>query len=166
MLITLLYIDFLCVSLIIFIRFTPRSAVTGFKVWTSLRLLINTSRTLPYHNCTTVCKNAHLFQLIFTGIYCHLKKKKRTCPGWCASVGWVLSCKMKGRGFHFWSAHMPRLWVWPLFGVLTKSHQSMFPCHINVSLPPPKRLWQFERQRLHLIAAFNSYRLLLVRLTL
>ena len=36
---------------------------------------------------------------------------RQCCPGWCGSVGWMLSCKLRGCWFNSWSGHMPRLRV-------------------------------------------------------
>ena len=50
----------------------------------------------------------------------------KNCPGQCGSVGWASSCKPKSHGFNSQSGHMPRLQVWFLVGVHTRSNQSMF----------------------------------------
>ena len=44
------------------------------------------------------------------------------------------SCKPKGHRFNSRSGHIPRLQIWSPVRVRTKSNQSMFLSHINVSL--------------------------------
>ena len=37
-------------------------------------------------------------------------------PDWCGSVGWVSSCRAKGRQFNSRSGHVPELWARSLVG--------------------------------------------------
>ena len=46
------------------------------------------------------------------------------------------SCEPKGRGFNPWSGHTPRLWVRSPVRAHTRGNQSMFPTHVEGSLPP------------------------------
>ena len=48
------------------------------------------------------------------------------CPYWCGSVGWVLSCKLKGHWFNSWWVHVPGLWVRSLVGGIQKAADHCF----------------------------------------
>ena len=61
-------------------------------------------------------------------------EEKWFCPGQCGSVVWASSCAPKGHQLDSASGHIPRLRVWSLVGVYTRSNWWMFPIHINVSL--------------------------------
>ena len=57
-------------------------------------------------------------------------------PDRCGSVGWASSCKAKDLLLDPQSGHLPGLWVQSPVRVHTRSNQSMFLSHIDVSLPP------------------------------
>ena len=57
-----------------------------------------------------------------------------TSPGPVAHLVGVVSHATKRCGFDSQSGHILRLWVWSLIGASTRSNQSMFLDHINVSL--------------------------------
>ena len=61
-------------------------------------------------------------------------------PGQGSSVGWVSSCKLKGRGFNSRSGHTPGLRVQSPAAVCARGSGSMFLSHIGVSLPLPLSL--------------------------
>ena len=56
-------------------------------------------------------------------------------PDWCGSVGWALSCKLKGRHFNSQSGHLPGLWARSPVGGLCARGNQLFLLHISESLP-------------------------------
>ena len=57
-------------------------------------------------------------------------KTKPRSSNWCGSVGWVLSCKLKGRQFNSQSGHMP--------GLQTKSQLMFLSLSFSLSSPRSK----------------------------
>ena len=53
-------------------------------------------------------------------------KTNKLCPGWCDSVGWASSHKVKGRWLDSQAGHTPRLQVQFLVRAHTRGNQSMF----------------------------------------
>ena len=86
--------------------------------------------TLVINECTIIfflVTFKHLFsKMIFLNI-----KSRLFCPGWCASVDWVLACKPKGGQFDSQSGHMPGLQA--SRGHVKCNHTLMF---LSLFLPP------------------------------
>ena len=57
------------------------------------------------------------------------------CPDQYGSVGWGLSCKVKGRWFDSWSGHTPGLWAQSPVRLWARGNRSMLLSHIAVSNP-------------------------------
>ena len=70
-------------------------------------------------------------------------KKHPVCPGQCGSIGWALSCKLKGSRFDSWSGHMPVSRVWSLVGVCARGNQLMF----ISSFSPPSLLYKTNTRK-------------------
>lgn len=65
--------------------------------------------------------------------------KMRLSSSWLGGYDWLELCSIyrpKGCGFHSWSVHTPRLWVWPLIRVCMGGNKSIFLSHwyFSVSL--------------------------------
>ena len=84
----------------------------------------------------TVISSQHRCHLLSRVSLTHLIWNKHPCPGQCGSVDWASSLKPKGSRFYSCSGYMPRSHVGSSpVGERARGNRSIFPSHINVSLP-------------------------------
>ena len=82
-----------------------------------------------------VTRNVFTVWVCFCHSFSQYFKTVRMFSGQCGSAGWALSRKAKDCLLDSWSGHVPGLQVQSPVTVHTKSSQSMFLSHTDVSLP-------------------------------